>query len=114
MSETVVLFKRPIRWNDLRADEAERIIKEWSQETEKVFFTDHAFDRVDERSLLQQDVYRVLREGYVDLKPVKDENDNWVVRVKKRIRGGREAGVVTVVLREEEKLLIVTVMWVDT
>lgn len=113
MTANVLPMKRPIRWQKLRPDEAERIIKERASATENIIFTTHAYDRVDERSIIQADVYRILREGYVDEIPEKDRHGGWTTTIKKRIRGGREAAVVTVIFKESDNLIVITVMWVD-
>ncbi|MDP1961764.1 MAG: hypothetical protein Q8K93_06140 [Reyranella sp.] len=44
-----VPFQRPIRWSDLRSDEAERVIRAWAQDTSRLLISDHAFDRLGER-----------------------------------------------------------------
>ena len=48
---------RPPRWADLRSDEAEKIIREWSRDTNRVIITEHAFERIDERSTLENHRY---------------------------------------------------------
>jgi hypothetical protein len=43
-------LRRPLRWDRLRTDEAERVIREWAQDAARVAFTRHAFERVAERN----------------------------------------------------------------
>lgn len=106
-------FKRPIRWERLRTDEAETVIRERAADTSKVVFSTHAFERVDDRTITIIDAYRILRSGFVEEPLQKNINGDWEARVTKRMPGSREAAVVTIVFREEDKLFIKTVMWVD-
>lgn len=113
MSGDVVPFERPIRWAKLRTDEAERVIRKLAADTSKVGFADHAFDRVEERSITQQDAYTILREGFIEGAPEKVGDGDWKVVVTKRMPGTRDAGVVTIILREGERLFVCTVEWMD-
>jgi len=113
MTDKVLPFKRPVHWKNLRADEAEMIIRERARNTENIIFSQHAFERVNQRDILQPDVYRILREGYVDSAPERGKKGGWCVTVKKRIRGSREAAIVSVIFKESDDIIIVTVMWVD-
>src|SRR3982750_4270191 len=94
-----VPFLRPVNWRRIRADEAELIIKERVKKTENVFFSLHAFDRVEERSILQEDVYWILETGSVEGTPACNDGE-WTVTVVKRMPGSREAGVVTLFVQE--------------
>lgn len=87
-------LRRPINWNRLRTDEAERLVRERAADTKNVVFSAHAFERVEDRSITRKDAQRILLSGYVDGDPSKTENDEWKVVVVKRMAGTREAGVV--------------------
>ena len=113
MSHKIAPFRRPVNWENLRADDAENIIKSRAQVTLTVVITTHAFERIEERDILQADTYRISREGNTDSPPVLDKRGGWQAIVKKRIRGRREAGVVSVIFRESDEIIVVTVMWVD-
>lgn len=106
-------FRRPINWAKLRTDEAERIIRERAAVTARVVIGVHAFDRVEERSITQQDVYRILRTGFVEGFPQRNIEGEWEVVVVKRLPGTREAGAVTIVYRSEDVLFVKTVEWMD-
>ena len=54
---------RPINWKKPKTDVAERLIRQRSEDTSKVIIGDHAFERIDEREIVQADVYRILRTG---------------------------------------------------
>ena len=108
----VTPFPRPINWAELRSDEAEKVIRERAEDTGNVIFSDHAWDRVSEREITRQDVFRILQQGYCQ-EPAKDEFGRWKVIVTKRLQGSREAGVITVIVDDEEKLIIPTVQWMD-
>lgn len=66
-------FRRPIRWASLRADEAERVIREWSRDTGRVLITAHALDRVGERAIGTPEVYRILQTGRCLADPARNE-----------------------------------------
>lgn len=105
-------FRRPVSWQKLRSDEAERIVKERAQKTESIFIGEHAFDRIEDRSILQEDVYWILRDGFVEREPTL-HNGEWKVIMVRRMPGMREAGVVTLFVQENEELFVKTVEWMD-
>lgn len=114
--ETPERVVRPVRWSALRADEAERIVRERAAATSKVVFGIHAFERVEERSITQADAMTILRQGRIEGIPELAANGlDWKAVVVRRMPGGREAGAVTVIYRPpNEGLFVVTVEWMDT
>jgi len=108
----LVPFKRPIRWDSLRSDEAEKVIKERAQNTDNVIIGAHAFDRVEERSIVAEDIYWILQTGIVDGRPVCEEGE-WKVIMVRRMPGLREAGVVTLIVQENDAVFVKTVEWMD-
>ena len=106
-------FRRSTRWENLRTDEAERVIRERAADTSKIRFSLHAFDRIDERSITQIDAIRILRTGIVHGNPQRNLEGEWEVTVAKRMPGTREAGVVTIVWRTVDELFVKTVEWMD-
>jgi hypothetical protein len=112
-----VPLRRPPRWELLRSDEAERIIREWSKDTGRVIITSHAFERVEERSELElvdtPTIYRILQTGQVFGEPTKNERGHWQAIMAARMPGGREACAVTVIVRDDQTLIVRTVMWKD-
>jgi len=115
MSEPIPI-RRPIRWTELRTDEAEQIIREWAKDTGRIIITDHAFERIDERlgePLDTEMVYRVLQLGRVLGDPVVNERGHWQATMAKRMPGGRDACVVTIIIRDDRTLIVRTVMWRD-
>lgn len=111
-----VPFRRPIRWGALRADEAERVIRERIKESENVIVSEHAFERVSERGgeiLTNVDIYYILETGMVEGVPVKANDAEWKVVVVKRMPGTREAGVVTLIAQSDDTLFVKTVEWMD-
>ena len=111
----VTPFQRPINWSRLRADEAERIVRDRAQpdRTGQVVLTDHAWDRVGERDITRADVFRILREGRCHDPPSRNDNGDWQVIMTKRLAGQREAGAVTVIIHDKDMLVIRTVQWMD-
>jgi hypothetical protein len=106
-------FRRPINWNRLRTDEAERLVHERSADRSNVIIGDHAFDRINEREIISDDVYWILESGYVDGGLVRNEHGDWELIMVRRMPGGREAGVVTIVFVEGQMLFVKTVEWMD-
>ena len=116
MTEPIPI-KRPVRWENLRSDEAEKVIREWSAETNRVIITVHAFERLEERSDVEaidtQTIYRILQTGQVLGAPVKNEKGHWQAIMVSRMPGGRDACAVTVIVRENRTLIVRTAMWKD-
>lgn len=106
---------RPIRWSKLRADEAERVVNVRAADSSKVLFSQHAFDRISQRSITIMDALSILREGHVDGEPALQKNGtDWKVVMTRRMSGGREAGVVTIIFSPpKDQLFVVTVEWMD-
>ena len=117
MSENnVSRFERPVRWEKPRMDELEKVIRSRSKQTENVIISDHAFDRVEERDITQQDVYNILRTGVVleNIENVSKQPNTWKVQVMKALNGGyRQAIAVTLVVKDDDHLFVKTVMWRD-
>ena len=96
----------------LTAGVAERRIHEAAKVTENVIFGTHARARMAEREIFDIDVLRVLRNGFVDGHPELTEFSEWKCKVTLKIRGGRTAGVVTIIMCGG-KLFVKTVEWED-
>jgi hypothetical protein len=79
----------------------------------EVAFSDHALDRMDERSITDIQVERALRTGEIrgEVEPGRREGE-WKCKIVERMKGQREIGVVTIVLRNA-RLFIKTVEWED-
>jgi len=96
----------------LSAQDAETLIKQIVEDTEKVFFSNHAKERQEERDIIDMDVFNILRKGYVNDDPTLNENGDWECKIIYKLRGSRTAGVVVVFFVDGE-LLIKTVEWED-
>jgi len=106
-------FRRPTNWKRLNANEAERIIHERAQDTGKVIIVGHPEERSQERGILALDIYRILRNGTVNDEPVLNKNGDWEAIIQMRMRGTRDAGAATIIVRADDTLIVKTVMWVD-
>ncbi len=106
---------RPVHWGRLRADEAERIVRERAAASANVIFGAHAFERVELRSITEIDARTILSKGHVEGAPVLMKNGvDWKVVVVRRMPGEREAGVVTIVFAPpRQELFVMTVEWMD-
>ena len=96
----------------LTAAVAEKRIRQIALVTENVILGTHALERMTEREIFDVDVFRVLRSGYVDEPPEQVAQNEWKCKVTLKIRGGRTAGVVTIIL-QNAKLFVKTVEWED-
>jgi hypothetical protein len=96
----------------LTAARAQDRVRDLAQLSANVIFTDHAFERMEERSFNDIDVLRVLRTGFVEELPTDVGHGNWQCKVVRRMPNGREAGVITIIL-VKGKLLVRTVEWED-
>ncbi len=69
---------------------------------------------MDERDISDADILQVLRNGDLrgGVEPAREKNAQKVKMVY-RLRGSREAGVVTVVFSDATRLIVVTVEWED-
>jgi len=105
-------IRRSILWHKLRSDEAQRVIRERVADTNNVIFGEHAFDRVEERSITQGDAYWILEGGEVEGQPER-VGEEWKVVVVRRMPGTREAGVVTIFAKDSNELFVKTVEWMD-
>ena len=96
----------------LTANEAKRRIHQTATRTEHVIFGDHALERMEERGITDAQVYEVLRNGDVTEPPALTQLGEWKCKIVKQLRGGREIGVLTIILKNG-KLFIKTVEWED-
>lgn len=78
--------------------------------SENVILGMHARERMEEREILDVDVFRILRNGHIDEAPELTDRQEWKCKVTLKIRGGRTAGVITVILHNG-KLFVKTVEW---
>jgi len=105
---SLVDFPLPLTW-------ALRRIRALAKKSENVLYTDHALDQMEAREIFDGDVLTIYRSESSSIKgEVKKgkHNGEYHCKVVRRIRGNREAGVVTVIL-PTDKLLVLTVEWED-
>jgi hypothetical protein len=110
-------FRRPIRWSKLRTDEAERLVRERVRDTGNVIIGRHALKRVRKRfegpNFTTEDVYWILETGTIQHCPTREDDSCWKVIVRKRMPGTRDAGVVTLIMTDDDMLFVKTVQWMD-
>lgn len=91
---------------------AQAIINLIATETDRVILGDHSRQQMEKRGFDPLDVYRILQKGFVDDQPVKTEFGEWKCKVVLKIKGNREAGVVTII-QTGGMLFVKTVEWED-
>ena len=88
-------------------------IRALAQDSKNVGFYDHAEARMDQRGFTDLDALRILRTGYLSGSIVPGRNQGeWKCKIVAPIKGRREAGVVTILIRDR-KLRVKTVEWED-
>jgi len=91
----------------------EKAVRAAAQISGNVAFTAHARERLEERGLTDRQALFVLTSGSLD-----GEIENgkalgeWKCKMVARIKGNREAGVVTVMV-QSGRLVVLTVEWED-
>jgi hypothetical protein len=78
-----------------------------------VSYETHAESRMEWRDITDRMMFEVLRTGFIkgDIEPGKNPGE-WKAKMVKKMKGSREVGVVTIVIRNC-KLFIKTVEWED-
>jgi hypothetical protein len=89
---------------------AQSRIRKIAHDSENVILGNHARERMVEREIFDVDVFRIIRNGLVKDQPELTDFNEWKCKVVLKIRGGRTAGVVTVLLHNA-KLFVKTVEW---
>jgi Domain of unknown function (DUF4258) len=102
-----------LKWGLLSPEAALESVKFLAADSKLVGFTDHALVRMEERDIFDVDVFRVLKNGRIkgSVSSAKREGE-CLVKIVDKIKGQREVGVVTVIIRQS-KLLVITVEWED-
>jgi len=115
MKDRKTVVVRPIRWDCLRTDEAEREIQRRLAIADP-FVRIHAFERAalreEQGRLNAVDMMNILRTGDIYKAPESHE-EGWVVTIEKRMPGTRLAGVVTLIAHPGDDLEVWTVQWMD-
>jgi Domain of unknown function (DUF4258) len=101
-----------VRQLRMRPEKAQALIRSIAADTGKVIIGDHARCRMAEREISDIEVYRILQAGYVMEEPSQTEMKEWKCKIVKNVKGNREVGVVTVILKTG-MLFAMTVEWED-
>ena len=96
----------------LTAKAATRAIRARAKATGNVVLTFHAQDQMAARGITAPEVFRILREGTVQAPPQRTAEQEWKAEMEMYLPSGGDAVAVTV-LRQAERLVVVTVMWRD-
>ena len=88
-------------------------VHELSKDSGNLRWTRHIRERMLERGIDTDAVLRVLRSGDIDQDPVAgDAKGEWIVKLTRKMTGGRTVGIVTILLKEN-RLRLVTAEWED-
>jgi hypothetical protein len=91
---------------------AEALIRALAMNSINVEVTDHAEQRMEERGLTDHDLFDILTVGSVLDPPARTPRGEWKCKIVKRLRGGRDAGAITVIAKGT-RLIVLTVEWED-
>lgn len=91
---------------------AQKKIRSLARNSANLAWGIHARSRMEERGFTTRDVLRILQTGFVEEDPTKTDKGEWQCKITKHIRGGRDAGVVTIFLHDG-RLFLKTVEWED-
>lgn len=91
----------------------EAMVHKAAMDSANVKFGTHALERMDERGITTLDALRVLKSGHLSGRVDSGSHaGEWKCKLVKQMRGSREIGVVTVVLKNG-RLFVKTVEWED-
>ena len=97
----------------LSEDQAQQMVRSRAADEDNINITLHAYERMEERGFIDIDIHRILQRGHIDDAPEPGENEGeWMCKVTYKLKGQREAGVITVIMLDGT-LLVVTVEWED-
>ena len=94
---------------DLTPTSALNIIRELAKESQKVFFTNHARERMSQRNIATSQIFRCLKTGVITEEPFRDPKGNWKLTLESMCAG--DLITVAVVLDHNEQgnyILIIT------
>jgi len=90
-----------------------RRIRELAADSENIVWTDHIQEQMEKRGIDVDAVMRILTNGDPAGEPVQGKREgDWKIKLTRKLRVGREAGVVTVVVKDR-LLILVTTEWED-
>lgn len=88
-------------------------IRDLSQDSSNIVWTTHVREQMNKRGIDSEDVLRILRTGDVENAPTQGRSaDEWKMKVTRKMRGGRVAGVVTILVKDQT-LRLITAEWED-
>ena len=90
-----------------------RRVSNLAADSANVILSNHAMVRMTERDILDIEVFKILRSGILVGEPEQTSRGEWKLKLVMKLRGNRDAGVVTIILRGDRKLLVKTVEWED-
>lgn len=88
-------------------------IRAISKDTEKVFLTDHAVNRMFERGISDAEIFRALRFGEIRGGLWEEDDGEKACKVVMTRRGDRTIGVITILIDADDELVVKTVEWED-
>ena len=91
-----------------------RCVHRLATDSDNVILSNHAMERMDERDILDIEVFKILQSGSLTGEPEQTLEGEWKLKIAKKLRGNRDAGVVTIILHSVSKLLVKTVEWEDS
>ena len=101
-------YKKIVTPYRMTASIAEKRIHEAAVNSDNVVISYHALERMEQRDIFDVQLFDILRTGNVIESPTVTEFNEWKCKIVKKLRGAREAGVITVIM-QSGRLFIKTV-----
>ena len=96
-----------------RPEELLERVRSLARDSKNVGFSEHAEERMEQRGITDLDALRILRSGELSGPVEAGRNKGeWKCKIVAAIKGRREAGVVTILIKNR-RLRIKTVEWED-
>ncbi len=84
-----------------------KLIRDAAAESGRVYFTDHAEQRMRQRRITRPQVIECMLKGRLTEGPAPDLHGNWTCRLERRVAG--DAIGVAVAIQREASLVVITV-----
>lgn len=92
--------------------DAQEKINKLAIDSSNVAISTHAIERMSQRDFMRTDILDILKNGIIAEEPEKRKNGDLHYKVEcRKFRGGRDAAVIIAI--REDKLIVITVMWLD-
>lgn len=106
------MAKRNVTELNLTPESARPIISGIAKRSDRVFFTNHAEERMTERGITRSQVFRCLKSGAITEGPSRDAHSNWEFRVDS-FAAGTDIAVVAALEYDQQgnRIIVITTFY---